>query len=98
MNRGETPTITYSGLPFPVSDIVAVRIYLYGSRKLVFSDHDITIGEDFLQITLTQEQTLSFQNNDKIRMQIRVRTRDQNTYTSDIMEATIGEILEPEVI
>lgn len=98
MNRGDTPTITYKGLPCDNTDIEDVKIYLYGSRKLVFDYDDISIGPDVLQITLTQEQTLSFSDTEDIKMQIRLKLKSGQAFTSNVMTTKLGEILEAEVI
>lgn len=98
MNRGDTPTITFTSLPCDSTDIEDVKIYLYGSRKLVFERDEIFIGPDILQITLTQEQTLSFSDSEEIQMQIRLKLKSGQAFTSNIMRTRFGEILEAEVI
>ena len=98
MNRGDTPTITYKGLPCDSTDIADVKIYLYGSRRLIFERENISIGTDTLQITLTQEQTLSFSDTEDIKMQIRLKLKSGQAFASNIMITRLGEILEAEVI
>lgn len=98
MNRGDTPTITYKGIPCEPEDIAEAKIYLYGSRKMVFDKDRISMSSGTMAVTLTQQETLGMSDREKLRMQIRLRTTGGKAYTSNVMDTTFGEILEAEVI
>ena len=98
MNRGDTPTITYKGIPCEPEDIAEAKIYLYGSRKMVFDKDRISMSSGTMAVTLTQQETLGMSDREKLRMQIRLRTTGGKAYTSNVMETTLGEILEAGVI
>mgnify|MGYP001133752015 CR=1 FL=1 len=75
MIRGTTPTLTIT-LPdsFDMSSVEAYEIWLRAERsglKLHFPDEQIAKAEGAVSITLTQEQTLKFDNNETIAVQLR---------------------------
>lgn len=75
MIRGTTPTLTIT-LPnsFDMASVQAYELWLRGERsgyKLHFTDEQITKTEGAVSITLTQEQTLKFDNNENITVQLR---------------------------
>jgi|CZCB01.1.fsa_nt_gi hypothetical protein len=75
MIRGTTPTLTIT-LPdgFDMTSVQAYELWLRAERsgyKLHFTDEQITKTEGAVSITLTQEQTLKFDNNENIAVQLR---------------------------
>lgn len=62
MYQGETITVTIAGLPFPTSYIRLVRIVFHTATKTILEKavDDCIIGEDYIQCTLTQKDTLAF--------------------------------------
>ena len=75
ITRGTTPTLTIT-LPddFDMASVEAYEIWLRAERsgfKLHFSDEQIAKAEGAVSITLTQEQTLKFDNNENIAVQLR---------------------------
>ena len=75
MIRGTTPTLTIT-LPddFDMASVQAYEVWLRAERsgyKLHFADEQITKHDNAVSITLTQEQTLKFDNNENIAVQLR---------------------------
>ena len=75
MIRGTTPTLTIT-LPdgFDMASVQAYELWLRAERsgyKLHFADEQITKHDNAVSITLTQEQTLTFDNNENIAVQLR---------------------------
>lgn len=92
MIRGTTPTLTLT-LPdsFDMSSVEAYEIWLRAERsgfKLHFSDEQIAKTEGAVSITLTQEQTLKFDNNENIAVQLRYQ--DINGKIGATYKATIS--------
>jgi len=75
MIRGTTPTLTIT-FPdcFDMASVQAYELWLRAERsgyKLHFADEQITKHDNAVSITLTQEQTLTFDNNENIAVQLR---------------------------
>lgn len=99
MRRGTTPTIklTVSG----ISDIEIDKIFLTIKQRSVVVEKeksDITINDDILQVTLSQEETLQFSDGIAAEMQLRVLSINGTAYASQILEVSIGQILKDGVI
>lgn len=97
--RGTTPTLTIT-LPddFDMSSVQAFEVWLRADRsgyKLHFADEQITKHDNAVSITLTQEQTLAFDNNETISVQLRyqdINGKIGATYKTSISAAEfIGE-------
>ena len=75
MIRGTTPTLTIT-FPdgFDMESVQAYEVWLRAEQsgsKLHFTDEQIAKTEGAVSITLTQEQTLKFYNNENIAVQLR---------------------------
>jgi hypothetical protein len=70
--RGTTPTILFK-FPFETSDISKFRMYFLQGNKTLFvkDESEIVFSGKAAQVTLTQEETLQF--NQKKRLEIRTR-------------------------
>lgn len=99
MIRGTTPTLTIT-LPdgFDMASVQAYELWLRAERsgyKLHFTDEQIVKTEGAVSITLTQEQTLKFDNNENIAVQLRYKNINGKigaTYKATISAAEfIGE-------
>ena len=92
MIRGTTPTLTIT-LPddFDMASVQAYEVWLRAERsgyKLRFRDEQILKTEGAVSITLTQEQTLKFDNNENIAVQLRYQ--DINGKIGATYKATIS--------
>lgn len=102
MYRGTTPTINIEVEGAQLSDYADIWITIKQShitqitRKL--SDGSMIIQDNMISFTLTQDETLMFGANNKVRLQLRAITPDGIAVASDIIDTTIGEILKEGVI
>lgn len=97
LGRGTTPTFTYTFKKVPVEDIAVC--FLTVKEDTVKVERDLTtatVGEDTIEWTLTQEETLKFK--DKVAYQIRWKTVDGKTGKSPITTDKVTDILKEGVI
>ena len=101
IGRGTTPTNTFS-VDVDLRDAEVVYLtYKQGSKITLEKEKgDLEIDEDEVRVYLTQEETLAlkFGGNTPVRMQFRARYADGNAIKSNIMQATVEEILKDGVI
>lgn len=99
MTRGTTPTHTYS-LPFDVENVAKARI-IYAQRgevKIKKTEADCVMEGNTIQVRLTQEETLCFEENVCVDIQVRVLTTGGDAPASRIMHVLPGALLENEVL
>lgn len=99
MTRGTTPTHTYS-LPFDVENVAKAHI-IYAQRgevKITKTEADCVMEGNIIQVRLTQEETLCFDENSCVDIQVRVLTPDGDALASRIMHILPGALLENEVL
>lgn len=99
MIRGTTPTIsvTVKGL----SDIQIAEAYFTLKQAGTVVEKQLPglkISGDVLQTTLTQEETLRFITGRSVDMQLRVLSKGNTAYASNIVSVPIGRILKDGVI
>lgn len=96
--RGTTPTHIFDNIGV---DLRNARVYLtysqFGANVLEKTNEDMTITENTISVTLTQEETLAFQEG-TISMQIRYVMADGKADKSDIMQTRADKILKEGVI
>lgn len=92
--RGTTPTITFN-LPFDVSEIRKCEVYFAQNDTLLLTKEtsDCTLDGRTLSVTLTQEDTLRFEDDAKIEMQIRFVFTSGSVDATQIVKGKIGRIL-----
>jgi len=94
MRRGTTPTITFN-LPFNVSTINNVEVYFAQNDNLVIEkDMDAcTLSGTQLSVTLTQAETLSLDDEEKVEMQARFVFVNGSVGATKVIKAKVEEIL-----
>ena len=99
MIRGTTPTHTFA-LPFDSSVISALRIiYAQGGEVIVTKTlEDVTVDGNDVSVKLTQEDTLSFDSEKAVEIQIRILTPSNDAIASNTIVVSALRCLENEVL
>ena len=99
MRRGTTPTLTFN-LPFSVSTIRNCEVYFAQNDELVLekSMEDCVLSGTTLAVTLTQEESLLFDEEEKTEIQARFVFTDGSVDATDIVKDKIKKILKEGVI
>lgn len=97
--RGTTPDITFN-LPFDVSTINNVEVYFAQNDELLLEKgyDDCTMSDSTLVVPLTQEDTLKFDFEEKLQIQVRFMFTDGSVDATDIVKGKVGQILKDGVI
>lgn len=92
--RGTTPTITFN-LPFDVSEIRNCEVYFAQNDELLVTKEieDCVLEDRTLSVTLSQEDTLAFDDDAKLEMQIRFVFTNGTVDATQIVKGKIGRIL-----
>lgn len=99
MRRGTTPTHTYT-LPFDSALISKLRI-TYKQRDetvLTKSEEDVEIAGNSVSVTLTQEETLMFDERSMVEIQLKVLTTAGDVLATDVYTIHPLRILDEEVL
>lgn len=97
--RGTTPIHLFR-LPFDASLIKSVKI-TYSHDKtpvLVKETEDCTLQSNIISVKLTQEETLLFENNWLVDIQLRVLLENGDALRSDVFHRFTGVLLDEEVL
>lgn len=97
---GTTPELTFD-LPINTSDIQKLYITFKDKDKnIVFekTEADCVLSNKTVKVELSQEETLLFGKRTKVRMQMRVLTKDNKALKSQIFTMDIGDLLKEGVI
>ena len=99
MKRGTTPTHIF-GIPFEAELIDKIRVsYAQGSAiVLEKTEADCTIESGVIRCKLTQEETLGFDHNAAVDIQVKVLTVSGDVLASDPVRVSVGKILNEEVL
>ena len=93
MRRGTTPKNTFlTSIDLTSAEVMYITYSQKGVTVIEKSLPDITVTADKLEVTLTQEDTLKFDAQQKLEIQIRAKL-DGEAIASDIIETTVGKIL-----
>lgn len=97
--RGTTPTITFN-LPFNVSTIKNCEIYFSQEDELLFTKgyNDCVLDDTTLQVTLKQKDTLKFDDELKLQIQLRFMFNDGSVDATEVMKDKIGKLLTDDII
>lgn len=93
MIQGTTPTHLFN-LPFETSMIEAVRIVYEQNKKIILVKEECTMNENSLELKLTQEETLQFDENIPVRIQLHIRTKTDDAYASKVFTVPAYELLD----
>ena len=99
MRRGTTPTHNFT-LPFNTDVIKSCRVVYSqdGNVKLVKETEDVTLNENIITLTLTQEETFAFECTKYVDIQVRVLTLDGESLASEITRVPVLKCLDEEVL
>ena len=101
MRRGTTPTLTFT-TPYEANIITGGFISFRQHRRNVLdiplTDPSVTVEDNSIAVTLTQEQTLAFDATDQARAQIRATLVSGKAVASNIVSVPIGAIIKDGVI
>ena len=96
MIRGTTPTLIFT-TPYPMDMIKSgyITFTMRGDILLDISvnDESVSISDNAISVTLTQEQTLMFDTNSKNLIQIRLVLSDNSVVASNIVTLAVCRIL-----
>lgn len=97
--RGTTPTVTFN-LPFSVSDINNVEVYFAQNDELLFEKgyDDCVLDGTTIAVPLTQNDTLRFDDEEKLQIQLRFMYNDERVEATSILKGKVGQILKEGVI
>lgn len=97
--QGSTPTNEIT-VPFPKNLIDKVVVTYYQDGKIVLEKHtdDLTISDYSVTAELNQEDTLRFEADKMVVIQIKVKTTDGDVIPSDNMYASVYKVLNKEVL
>ena len=96
---GTTPTHTFT-LPFEKEMLAEVRItYTQNKKKIITKEtDDLEIAGNDISLTLTQEETLLFEEGKNVSIQLKIKTTEGLVFNSDIVEMRVDPSLDNEVI
>lgn len=94
MRRGTTPTHVFN-VDIDLTDAVEMYItYKQGTEiKIERELEDIEVTENTLTVKLTQEETLSFNDDNNVLIQIRAKYEDETAVASNIIFTSVSEVL-----
>lgn len=97
--RGTTPTHLFT-LPFDTALIKSIKI-TYAHNKipvLIKQTEDCTLEDHTVTVRLTQEETLLFENNWVVEVQLRVLMNNGDAIRSKVYNISAGVLLDDEVL
>jgi hypothetical protein len=99
MTPGATPTHTFN-VPIDAEEIAAVRISYEQNGKILLSKNkeDCTLSGKQIIVKLSQEDSLKFDSNVIVRIQLKIRTTGDDVIISDIIKKTTNIVLDKAVI
>lgn len=98
MRRGTTPTHIFH-LPFSAEDLKFTITYAQDDKELVKkTEDDCDVNDNVIELTLSQEDTLSFDEKKAVQVQIKTLDFGGNVKASKVMITTAGKILDEDVI
>lgn len=93
MIRGTTPINKFTtDTDLSNADKIYITYKQNGKTKVEKTKEDITFGEGFLQVKLSQEETLGFSER-SVDIQIRAKFLDGTAIASNIINTSVSKIL-----
>lgn len=94
MTRGTTPTIRYTFSLIDVNDIVVAYLTMEQGDLIISKElSTATKGDNYLEWSLTQNETLSLSEEKNVSVQLRYKTADGNAYATRIVTEKPYKIL-----
>lgn len=99
ISRGTTPTNTFN-VNIDLRDAEVVYITYAQNGRVIFekTKEDMVITETEIVVELSQEDTLKFSENNRIRIQIRARYPNGDAVKSNMINTNTDELLKGGVI
>jgi hypothetical protein len=105
MRQGTTPKHTFS-IPFDTSNVGKVRVYYAQKdsrsgetvRKITKTESDVAMEGNTISLRLSQEDTLLLEGNKVTLIQLRVVTKAEESFVSDIVTVMTEQCLSDEVV
>lgn len=99
MIQGTTPTHTFN-IPLDLSTVSNLSIVYaqHGAVILKKEKEDCTIAGNHLTLKLMQEETLKFDANAPVQIQIRILTAGGDALASDVMRVPCAAVLDKVVL
>lgn len=99
MIRGTTPKLIFS-LPFNINTLKNLFITFNQNNKTILEKtlDDCELKGNKIVLSLSQEETLTFNSKENIKIQLKAKTIDEDVIASNIIITSIGEILKEGVI
>ena len=99
MFRATTPTHIFA-LPFDTSTLQEVRVTYVQNKEIILTktEADCTLDGAEIKIRLTQEETLLFEGERRVEIQLRILTKDGQVMASDIMKVWANSCLDEEIL
>lgn len=99
MHKGTTPKHTFK-IPFKTETIAILRVTYAQRDEIVVekTEADCTLEGDEIIVKLSQEETLSFDENEFVKIQIRIITTDGEALVSNKIRLSVGDVLNKEVL
>lgn len=99
MRQGTTPThIFHTSMSLSEAEVIYITYEQGGETVVDKSIEDMTVTDEMVQVTLTQEETLAFNLRDAVRIQIRARFADGTAVACQVIETLAEEVLKEGVI
>ena len=95
MRRGTTPWIELTLDGCYKTIVITLK---QGIIEINKNKDDLTIEENMIRFQLTQKETLGFRNDRKVQIQLRAVDDVGNAITTDIISASVQDVLNEEVI
>ena len=93
MTRGTTPLHRfYVDIDLTGAEAIYITYKQFGVT-IEKTGSDISVTENYLDVALTQEETLAFSDRVKVEIQIRAKFSDGKAVASNIARASVHEIL-----
>lgn len=99
MKIGTTPTHKFT-IPYDESLVDKVRItYSQGEKRLIKKENaDITFDGNGIVVKLSQEETLSFNHQRNVEIQLKILLQSGEVVVSDIIQESAERCLDSEVL
>lgn len=99
IQRGSTPVhIFHTSVDLRDADVLFITYQQAGKTVVEKDKSDCEVSEDKFQLQLTQEETLMFNPEHSVRIQVRARFVDDTAIVSNIIHTDVGKLLKSGVI
>lgn len=97
--QGSTPVHEFT-LPFPTDLVENIVVTYEQGDAVVIEKKDNEIERDgyVIRVSLTQAETLKFENGKMVKIQLKVKTTENEVIPSDIIYCGVSEVLNKEIL